>query len=66
MSKSLAIKATAERLNVSPGTVRRLIKAGSMPSFRVGHQIRILEDRLQEWADRGGGTTAEKGKVDGA
>jgi excisionase family DNA binding protein len=37
----LSVKATAEYYHVSQQTVRRLIKAGKLKTYRVGRQIRI-------------------------
>ncbi len=48
----------ARRLNVSVTTVRRLVKSGALPSFRVGRLIRIDESDLNTWKKRGGGKAA--------
>ena len=39
----------AEELKVSKETIRRLIKAGTLKAFRVGHNIRIDESALEEF-----------------
>ena len=44
--KLLSVQATADRLDVSTQTVRRLIKAGSLPACRIGRQIRTSESDL--------------------
>ena len=51
---SMSIKETARRLNVSEGTVRRMVREEILPSFRVGHQIRIPEEQLNKWIGNGG------------
>ena len=54
-SRLLTIADTAERLNVSPRTVRRLIDAGQLPIIRIGRAVRIAEDDLEravaEWRE---------------
>lgn len=37
----LTTTSTAARLGVHPQTVRRLVKAGLLPAFRVGHNLRF-------------------------
>mgnify|MGYP003140991412 CR=1 FL=1 len=44
----LAVKEVAERLNVSPRTIQRLVKAGKLRAYRVGGQLRIPEAALKE------------------
>ena len=39
---------TAERLSVSPRTVRRLIDAGELPIIRIGRAIRIDDNDLEQ------------------
>jgi excisionase family DNA binding protein len=38
----------AERLNVSPRTVRRLIDAGELRIIRIGRSVRIDDDDLEK------------------
>lgn len=42
----LSPQRTADRLNVSLKTVRRLIASGSLPAYRIGRQFRISEEAL--------------------
>jgi excisionase family DNA binding protein len=42
----LSVKGAANYYQVSPQTVRRLIKSGKLKSYRVGRQIRIDERDL--------------------
>ena len=41
------VTATAERLNVSTKTVRRLIAGKQLPAHRIGRLVRIAEDDIQ-------------------
>jgi len=41
LADMLTTTATAARLNVHPQTVRRLVKSGLLPAFRVGHNLRF-------------------------
>ena len=48
ISGLLPVREVAERLNVSPRTIQRLVKAGKLRAYRVGGQIRIPEAALKE------------------
>ena len=45
----LTLKQVADRLNVSESTVRKLVKSGQLKAVRVGVQIRITEESLEEY-----------------
>lgn len=45
-------KEAAERLAVSTGTIRRLIKGGELAAYRFGKQILITVQSLDEYANR--------------
>lgn len=45
--RGVSIKDAARRLGVSEQTIRRLIDAGKIRSFRVGVQVRIRESELE-------------------
>ena len=45
-------KEAAERLAVSTGTIRRLIKGGELAAYRFGKPIRITVQSLDEYANR--------------
>ncbi len=45
----LKIQTVAERLTVSPDTVRRLIKRGKLKAIKVGKNVRILGWSLNEY-----------------
>lgn len=47
--KAYSVEEAAELLSVSPRTLRRYIKAGTIPSFRVGRQIRIRHEKLLDF-----------------
>lgn len=38
---------SAQQLNMSPATIRRLIKAGALPARRIGSMIRISQEDLK-------------------
>ena len=46
MPRLLSVAEVAQHLDVCVKTVSRLIKAGALPTHRVGHQIRIAETDL--------------------
>ena len=50
----LTAKETAGVLQVTLPRVYELARLGLIPSVRMGRQIRFDEDKLREWATRGG------------
>ena len=44
----LTIDEAAEKLKVSPRTVRRWIKQGDLPAIKIGQTVRILEKELEQ------------------
>ncbi|MBI4833274.1 MAG: helix-turn-helix domain-containing protein [Planctomycetes bacterium] len=48
----LTVKETAEALQVSVFTVRRLIKKGDLPAARVAHQFRVRREDLEKYIAR--------------
>ncbi len=42
-----SIQEVADKLKVSDDTVRRMIKLGTLPAFRMGRQWRIRKDVLE-------------------
>jgi len=46
LPRVFTVKKTADELDVSPKTVRRLIASGELPVTRVGRSIRIMEADL--------------------
>jgi excisionase family DNA binding protein len=48
----LTVGETADRLNVSPVTVRRLIRRGDLPAVQLagkGSTVRVAEAELNQW-----------------
>ena len=45
----LAINEVAERLNVTPRFVRRLIAERRIRYFKLGRHVRLAEDDVTEW-----------------
>ena len=48
-ARLLTIADAAELLRVAPATVRSLVKGGGLPASRVGQQLRIRRESLEEW-----------------
>ena len=49
-TKSLfTLDQVAERFQVSNETARRMVKAGALPAYRVGHQIRVSESAINAY-----------------
>jgi excisionase family DNA binding protein len=46
MDEALTIDEAAERLKLSPKTVRRLVTSGALPAGRIGRQWRISSHTL--------------------
>ncbi len=47
----LDIAAAAACLGVSVSTVRRLVRAGTLPAFRVGRQLRFRVEELDAYLE---------------
>jgi excisionase family DNA binding protein len=50
----LRVPAVARRLAISETSTRRLIRQRLIPAIRVGRQLRVKEEALNEWMQRGG------------
>lgn len=48
----LTIKEVAEKLRLTPYTVRRFIKEGKLPATKVGGQWRVREADLEAYLNR--------------
>ncbi len=46
-TRMLSVKATAEQLNLSQKSVRRLIGRGELVAHRIGRSLRIAEEDLR-------------------
>jgi excisionase family DNA binding protein len=52
----LTIKDVAVKFNVSIATIYRMVRAGKMPSLRVGSRgktIRFIEEDIEKWIKEG-------------
>lgn len=47
---SLGVRDAAHRLGISPVTIRRLIRRGELPAFRVGARVLIAHADLRAYA----------------
>ena len=47
--RSWDVQATAAFFAVSTSTVRRLVRDGAIPYFRIGAQLRFNPDELRDW-----------------
>jgi len=54
MEKLYSIKELSEYLKVHQGSIRRWIASGKLKSSRIGGAIRITENQLQEFIEKGG------------
>ena len=50
----LAINEVAERLNVTPRFVRRLIAERRIRYFKLGRHVRLAQDDVDEWVRQRG------------
>lgn len=49
----LTIEQVAARLGVSYKTVQRMIESQDLPALKVGKRLRVREDTLRQFLDRG-------------
>ena len=45
----LTVRQVADTLQVSPATIQRWARTGQIPHRRVGKQVRIHPDELEDW-----------------
>lgn len=55
----LTLREIAERLNVSEKTVRRLVATRELAAVRVGAQLRIDADHLEDWISQASSRSEE-------
>ena len=48
-SPVMTLKETADYLRVHPSTIYRLLKAGALPSLRIGSDWRFIKADLDDW-----------------
>jgi excisionase family DNA binding protein len=65
-AKLLTVQDVAERLAVSPRTVKRVLASGELPVVRLGRAVRIREEDLRKFlaartCAQGSGTVAAGG-----
>jgi len=48
-TRLLTLKQAAERVQLSPWTMRRAIDRGELAGFRFGRRIRVSEEALDAW-----------------
>lgn len=56
----LTLREIAERLNVSEKTVRRLVATRELAAVRVGAQLRIDADHLEDWISQASSNGSEE------
>ena len=49
MSELLTFRQAADRLDCSLATIKRRVRAGSLPAFRDGRLVRVREDDLRRY-----------------
>lgn len=54
VSKLLKVQVIAEALDVPDSRIYELIRLGLLPAVRIGRQVRVSEDKLKEWIEKGG------------
>ncbi len=42
------VRTTAAQLGVHPQTVRRMVRSGRLPAYRLGHELRFDPDEIRE------------------
>jgi len=62
--KLLRVPAVAQRIDASNARVWLLIRMGLLPAVRIGRQVRVDEEALEEWIRRGGSPLGGQGAGD--
>lgn len=50
----LRVSEISERLGITNQRTWELIRRGMLPAVRIGRQVRVDEDALEEWIRQGG------------
>lgn len=53
-TKLLSVQEVARVLNIKEDRAYKLIRAGNLPSVRIGRLIRVDESKLLSWIESGG------------
>jgi excisionase family DNA binding protein len=61
-ARLLRVEDVADRLSVSPKTVRRLVAAGRLQAVQIGAAVRFSEAGLQRFIDSASARRAKQGK----
>lgn len=48
----LSLRQVSERLNVSLGTIRNIVRRGELRACRIGRSIRVRAEALEEYLER--------------
>ena len=49
MNRILTVKEVCQLLKIHHTTLYRLVKAGEIPSFRIGSDYRFQQDLIERW-----------------
>ena len=49
MARILTVEQAAEKLQLTPKTLRKLLKEGKMPGRKVGRAWRVVETDIERW-----------------
>ena len=60
MSKMLMLKEVADYCGVHPATVKRWVKSGKLPAFRVGRSLKVNSDDLHKHINQGAAIKPEE------
>jgi excisionase family DNA binding protein len=55
--ETLKVEELAKYLKLHEYTIRRLAKAGNIPSFKAGGQWRFRKDEIDKWSKKEAGAT---------
>lgn len=58
MTYAFTPESLADRWEVCPATVRNLVRQGALRAFRIGRQIRIRPEAVEEYECRNGGSNS--------
>ena len=71
MTKPFSVATLAQYLDVTPDTIRRMIRRGELPAYRVGGKLlRIRAEDVAKWVENGvnmrlenTGSSSSRGKL---
>lgn len=51
MNEMLTVEEVAQKLRMHPDHIKRLLRAGRMPGYKIEGSWRVKQDELEQWVE---------------